>query len=290
MLLVSEKTSKSTMGKKPKTYNPGPRVNPIVISKRQERLNRQQEKLSGDIEHLKQVLQSTNRENDRHIEHLSNFVRHDMKNAIQGLDGIIYNAAEEGSVNAETLAQLKTAVSLLRSSLDNFAKIIPSSREQTTTMPDILVAVEMLSRYSIQQGKVKCAFVYDRESSVKIQHPFQTLVQIVDNFVINALNAYGEQSERKLLVEGLTKGESCRIIIHDNAPTIPDADKQRIFEYGYSTTGGTGIGLFHAKSQMDEIEGSIILDNSDIEGYTKRFIIEFPIQIQIQNEQINSNN
>lgn len=271
------------MGKKQKTYNPGQRVNPIVLAKRQEKLRR-------DVEHWQQLLRSANEENSRHIEHLSNFVRHDMKNAIQGLDGIIYNAAEEGSVNADTLAQLKTAVSLLRSSLDNFAKIIPSSREQTTTMPDILVAVETLSRYSIQQGRVKCDFVYDRGADVKIQFPFQTIVQIVNNFVINALNAFGGQSERRLRVEGLTEGGNCRILVHDNAPAIPEADRQRIFEYGYSTTGGTGIGLFHAKSQMDEIGGSITLSESGVEGYTKCFIIEFPIQIQSQNEQIDSDN
>ena len=75
------------MGKKSRVYNPGQRINPVVLSKKQE-------KLRIDIEHLQQLLQSTNKENDRHIEHLSNFVRHDMKNAIQGLDGIIYNAAE----------------------------------------------------------------------------------------------------------------------------------------------------------------------------------------------------
>lgn len=298
------KTSRIVMGKKSKTYNPGPRVNLVVLSKRQEELAKKQEaivkqreefaqkyeKLSRNVEHWQQLLHSANEENSRHIEHLSNFVRHDMKNAIQGLDGIIYNAAEEGSVNADTLAQLKTAVSLLRSSLDNFAKIIPSSREQTTTISDILVAVETLSRYNIQQGKVKCAFVYDRESTVRIQYPFQTIVQIVNNFVINALNAFGGQSERRLLVEGLTEGESCRIVIHDNAPAIPEADRQRIFEYGYSTTGGTGIGLFHAKSQMDEIGGTITLSESDEEGYTKRFVIEFPIQKQVQNEQIDSDN
>ena len=267
------------------------------IAKRQEELAKQRveftdkyEKLRQDVVRWQQLLRSANEENSRHIEHLSNFVRHDMKNAIQGLDGIIYNAAEEGSANAETLTQLKTAVSLLRSSLDNFAKIIPSSREQTTTIPDILVAVEMLSRYSIQQGRVKCAFVYDRESTVKIQYPFQTIVQIVNNFVINALNAFGGQSERRLLVQGLTDGKSCRIVIHDNAPAIPEADRQRIFEYGYSTTGGTGIGLFHAKSQMDEIGGTITLSESDEEGYTKRFVIEFPIQKQVQNEQIDSDN
>lgn len=272
------------MGKKSRAYNPGQRINPVVLSKKQE-------KLHNDIEHLKQLLQSTNKENDRHIEHLSNFVRHDMKNAIQGLDGIIYNAAEERTVNAETLQQLKTAVSLLRSSLDNFAKIIPSSRELTTTLPDILVAVEMLSRYDIQQGKVECVFTYDRDSTIKIQHPFQTIVQIVNNFVINALNAFGKQVERKLLIQGQVADGNCSIIIHDNAPDVPEANKKRIFDYGFSTTGGTGIGLFHAKSVMDEIGGSITLVSSDVMGYTKRFIIEFPILKQIQdNEQIDSDN
>ena len=272
------------MGKKSRVYNPGQRINPVVLSKKQE-------KLRIDIEHLQQLLQSTNKENDRHIEHLSNFVRHDMKNAIQGLDGIIYNAAEEGTVNAETLQQLKTAVSLLRSSLDNFAKIIPSSRELTTTLPDILVAVEMLSRYDIQHNKVECLFVYDRDSTIRIQHPFQTMVQIVNNFVINALNAFGGQVERKLLIQGQTKEDFCLIVVHDNAPDIPETDKDRIFNYGYSTTGGTGIGLFHAKSVMDEIGGSITLANSDVMGYTKCFIIKFPILKQIQdNEQIDSDN
>ncbi len=58
--------------KKTNKYNPGPRVNLISLSKKQDKLNK-------DIEHLRQLLNSTNRENDRHIEHLSNFVRHDMK-------------------------------------------------------------------------------------------------------------------------------------------------------------------------------------------------------------------
>lgn len=277
--------------RKAKTYNPGPKINLVALSKKQEKIGEKQDKLRKDVDRLKQLLHSTNKENDRHIEHLSNFVRHDMKNAIQGLDGIIYNAADTGTIDAETLQQLKTAVTLLRSSLDNFAKIIPSSREQTTTMPDILVAVEMLSRYDIQQGKVECTFVYDRESSVRIQHPFQTLVQIVNNFVINALNAFAGQAERKLLIEGLAEGGNCRIAIHDNAPSVPEADRDRIFEYGYSTTGGTGIGLFHAMSVMDEIGGTITLARSDAEGYTKCFIIEFPIQTQVQNnEQIDSHN
>ena len=264
--------------KKVNKYNPGPRVNLVTLSKKQEKLNK-------DIEHLRQLLNSTNRENDRHIEHLSNFVRHDMKNAIQGLDGIIYNAADDHTIDGETLEQLKMAVSLLRSSLDNFAKIIPSSHEQTTTLPDILVAVEMLSRYDLQQRKVTATFDYDRNSEVHIVHPFQTMVQIVDNFVINALNAFGSQLDKKLFVEGAIDNNKCRVAIHDNAPHVPEVDRERIFEYGYSTTGGTGIGLFHAKSVMDEIGGSIVLEDSCFENYTKCFIIEFPIQIQNQDNE-----
>lgn len=66
-------------------YIPSPQFNPIVLSKKIENLQTQ-------IDNHKNLLQTVNRANDLHVEHLSNFVRHDMKNAIQGVDGILYNS------------------------------------------------------------------------------------------------------------------------------------------------------------------------------------------------------
>lgn len=256
------------MPSKQNKYNPTQKYNPALLSKRLD-------KMGNDIERFRQVLISTNKANDQHIEHLSNFVRHDMKNAIQGLDGIIYNASNDKTIDEDTLEQLKTALSLLRSSLDNFSKIIPSSREQATTLPEIMIAVEMLSRYDIQQAKIDFELDYDRNSNAPICRPFQSLVQILNNFIINAVNAFKGSEKKRLLIKAVIDCDRCRIDVLDNAPTIPSADRERVFEYGYSTTGGTGIGLFHAKSVLDEMGGSITLSDSPIDGYTKCFTIEF---------------
>ena len=59
---------------------------------------RKLEKLSIDLERHRNLIRVINKANDQHVEHLSNFVRHDMKNAIQGLDGIIFNAHNDGTI------------------------------------------------------------------------------------------------------------------------------------------------------------------------------------------------
>ena len=51
---------------------PRQRVNPIVLSKRID-------KLQEDLEHHQNLLLAVNKANDLHVEQLSNFVRHDMK-------------------------------------------------------------------------------------------------------------------------------------------------------------------------------------------------------------------
>ena len=80
------------------------------------------------------------------MEHLSIFVRHDMKNAILGLDGITINAHQDSTIETGVLQQLETDLSLLRSSLGNFPKIIPSSNNLDATLPDILC---LTSRFAI---------------------------------------------------------------------------------------------------------------------------------------------
>ncbi|MBP5504431.1 MAG: hypothetical protein J6Y24_16780 [Bacteroidales bacterium] len=140
-------------------YHQPQRTNPEVIA-------RKLDKISIELEHHKNLIRAINEANDRHVEQLSNFVRHDMKNAIQGLDGTIFNAKQDNTVDRDVLEQLETCLSLLRGSLDNFAKIIPSSNNPYTTLPDILSAVELLSRGHLQQEKVSFIFDYDRGSAV----------------------------------------------------------------------------------------------------------------------------
>lgn len=257
-----------------KQYIPNPKYNPVVLSKKIE-------KLQVDLEHHQNLLLSVSKANDLHVEHLSNFVRHDMKNAIQGIDGTLYNARKENLIPKEIQDELDTALKLLRSSLDNFSRLIPSSNKKTTTLPEVLNAVEMLSRSELQKQQVLAEFDYDRQSICEINYSFQSLVQVLHNLIINSDNALIGVKEKKLYLRADINNDKCRICLYDNGLPIEANKKEKIFNYGYSTTGGSGIGLFHAKSVVSEMNGTIYVDNSDIPEYTKCFIIEFtPQQIE----------
>lgn len=257
---------------KKKKYIPNSKYNPALLSKRIDNL-------SKDVEHHKNLLISVNKANDLHVEHLSNFVRHDMKNAILGLDSILYNASNDGQIDYRLKEELDTVIKLLWNTLDNFSKLIPTTSENNTKLPDILNAVEMLSRGELNKNKIFYQFEYDRNSEVIINCSFQSLVQVIHNLLINAINALSNSKDKKILVKGTITNDLCKIYVYDNGFPIDIQKSDLIFNYGYSTTGGTGVGLFHAKSVVEKIGGSITVVEDNTQGFTKVFIITFNPQI-----------
>lgn len=251
-----------------KKYIPTPQFNPAVMNKRIDRLQE-------EVEHQRNLLMSVNKANDLHVEHLSNFVRHDMKNAIQGIDGILYNSKKEGLIPEEIQEQLDTALKLLRGSLNNFTRLIPSSKNKTTTLPEVLNAVEMLSRSELQNNGIEAVFEYDRKSECSIMYSFQTLVQVLHNLIINSYNALTNINEKKILLRGVIEPDKCCLFLYDNGLSIEPDKREIIFNYGYSTTNGSGIGLFHARSVVAEMSGTIEVQDSDKKEYTKCFVIKF---------------
>lgn len=77
--------------KRDRKYIPSQHPNPVVLSKKIE-------KISDEVKHHRELLDSVNKANDLHVEQLSNFVRHDLKNAILGLNSILYNAKKDNSI------------------------------------------------------------------------------------------------------------------------------------------------------------------------------------------------
>lgn len=260
--------------KKNKIYTPNPRFNPVVMGKKLE-------KLEEDLEHHKNLLLAVNKANSLHVEHLSNFVRHDMKNAIMGMDGTLYNAKRANLIPDEIQNQLDTVLKLLKSSLDNFTKLIPSSRNRTTTLSEVFNAVEMLSRSEMLNKNIEAIFDYDRQSTDVINYSFQSLVQIIHNLVINSYNAVLNQPYKKILLKGTVCTDKCSVCVYDNGLAIAPDKRDVIFNYGYSTTGGSGVGLFHARSIVNEMKGTITVIDSDLPDYTKCFVIEFNPQQKV---------
>ena len=259
------------MKKKKSIYQPPSKYNPAYQS-------RQIEKLGNKLQILQQQITAISRSHDNHITQLANFARHDIKNAIQNMDSIL-STTSPSEFDGKTIDSLSTCIDVIRTTLDNFAKLIPYSGTNPFTLDSLLVAVELLARADMQRNRIDMALDYSRDSQIVIQLPFQAVLQMMNNLIINSIKSLEEMSTKKLLIQAQIEANHMIIAVKDNGIPIQLADSARIFEYGYSTTGGSGIGLFHAKYLCTAFKGDIQVELQEDADYNKSFIVKLPITL-----------
>lgn len=108
-----------------------------------------------------------------------------------------------------------------------------------------------------------------------------TFISIVNNLVSNAVEAIKEPG--KITITADQEQDWLKIRIRDNGLGIPDRYKDVIFKPGFTlkfdSTGksSTGIGLTYVKELVEELEGNVMLENTE-NGRGASFIIHLPIE------------
>lgn len=98
---------------------------------------------------------------------------------------------------------------------------------------------------------------------------------VVDNLISNARRARASQITFE--IAPLDKG-GLMIRASDNGRGLaPAADRDRIFEMGYTTTHGSGLGLYHVRQVLGEMNGSIELEKDGC-GRGAAFLIKIPVR------------
>lgn len=111
------------------------------------------------------------------------------------------------------------------------------------------------------------------ENVDKLKHVIEfrplEITTLIDNFIQNA-----EKANAKNIFFSFGKiGISSLIInISDDGKGIPDGDKSKLFDLGFTTTNGSGIGLFNVKSVVDRLKGQISVFSENNNG--AKFTIE----------------
>lgn len=96
------------------------------------------------------------------------------------------------------------------------------------------------------------------------------ITTLVDNFIQNAAKAdaqkisfkFNQSSDRHLIIDIMNDGKS-----------ISNENFDKIFELGFTTTNGSGIGLFNVKGVVQRLNGTIKVISENQKGVTFKIII-----------------
>lgn len=122
----------------------------------------------------------------------------------------------------------------------------------------------VLSRiYDSKDIIIQCVGNLDVEYAIKIK-PL-TFAMMIDNLVGNAIKANANTLE--IIIDNPGSKEYA-IIFKDNGDGIDPSinDVEDLFEFGVTTTKGSGLGLYYARKQMNELKGKIAIRNNEGTG------------------------
>jgi len=88
------------------------------------------------------------------------------------------------------------------------------------------------------------------------------ITTMIDNFIQNAEKADATKIEFKCSVQE----NHVHVQIVDNGKGIAEDDLKKIFEMGYTTTSGSGIGLYNTKGIVKRMNGSISVESNSNDG------------------------
>lgn len=169
----------------------------------------------------------------------------------------------------------------------SISKFATKANFKVETKDSVLDIVSFIEQYLINVIK---PFLPKKVSLVLYEHSIKEftttfkpieLIIILDNLINNAKKGINskEQTQPKdfnpkiEVYFKIISDSQIQLIFRDNGIGIPKENKDKIFEYGFTTTEGSGLGLTHVKELVAKIGGNIILNDNYNQG--AEFLITF---------------
>jgi len=136
---------------------------------------------------------------------------------------------------------------------------------------DMVAFLEDYILVSVDPNAFNIDVTVDVDEGIEFRRTFKPLELsiLIDNFVSNAQKAKAPHINFKISI----KDDALNIIVSDDGDGLgSEIDISRIFDLGYSGTQGSGIGLYHIKSVLKQLNGSVkLLKTSSNEA---KFLVE----------------
>ena len=201
------------------------------------------------------------RKNER-LEQFTSFVSHDLKNPLNVADLRLELAMED--CDSEHLRDVAVALDRMETLTDDLLTLAKAGQHVNDVESIHLATLARTCWQTVQTADAD--LVVDADLTVLADRT--RLKQLLENLFRNAVehgtsNAEEGESDVTVTIGALAGG----FYVSDNGRGIPEADRDSIFEHGYSTAdGGTGFGLAIVADIVEAHDWSIMVTDSDAGG------------------------
>ncbi|KXH72882.1 MAG: hypothetical protein AM326_00720 [Candidatus Thorarchaeota archaeon SMTZ-45] len=212
-------------------------------------------------------------ERQKELQIYTSLLTHDLGNDMQVvIGGIELSTLMLPSQEGRLSEQLNTSLAAserMASLLTLFSAPPPEEFENVLSM------IEYVSNMAkLTDRNLSIEIIADKEAS-EVRPTSRLVSTVFQNLIRNASQHAGIDPTVEIMVKA--QQDSLEVVICDDGPGVPIELKDAIFEKGFTTKGGSGMGLYLTKSIMEHLGGTIELaDLVDREGCAFRLLI--PIQ------------
>lgn len=134
------------------------------------------------------------------------------------------------------------------------------------TVSELFSHTNILMKHELQNALVKLETINNVEDNVILTGNINSLVQVLNNLISNAIQAYAGKLDQKIELHANYIDNCIVIKIKDYGPGLPNKVKNKLFKEMITTKGkeGTGLGLFMSYSMIKaKFNGDITYETSE---------------------------
>lgn len=145
------------------------------------------------------------------------------------------------------------------------------------TVNDLIRQLNILMKHELSHALIELQETLEISGDTIVKGNINSLIQVVNNIVSNAIQAYNGKAGQKILLDIYNDNNLIIFKIQDFAGGLSEAVKNKLFKEMITTKGknGTGLGLFMSYSNIKaHFNGNIRFESKKNKGTT--FYIEIP--------------
>lgn len=213
--------------------------------------------------------------------------------AIEGISGLIKEyelSIDNPQVNSEDHHAIAKDMSGWADKIKNYLEYMSdvitavkgqavsfSEQQQATfTITTLVKHVNILMKHELKNAIVYLNTDIKCDTDTTIKGNMNSLVQVIDNMISNAIQAYAGVPEQNIDLIVLKEGGNIVISVRDYGPGLPEKVQQKLFKEMITTKGknGTGLGLYMSYSNIKaHFNGDITVETEKGKGTTFNIVL-----------------